>query len=171
MATRDRSEETDHFFFGLKMLLKCVCFHKAMREISDLWSADSRSVKEGLRHHKCFCSVLLPQGQPRRSSKSSEEDSHKREFTKINHPVSSAASRKWIIRICVGYLSGEKWEKRTEAQVEIMAEAPMGTRFRNNEQQSTKFYIVIVLYVLKGQAQQEEAGGRVEVKRERKTED
>lgn len=52
-----------------------------------------------------------------------------------------------------------------------MAEAPMGTRFGNNEQQSTKFYIMIVLYVLKGQVQQEEAGGRVEVTRDRKTED
>lgn len=52
-----------------------------------------------------------------------------------------------------------------------MAEAPMGTRFGNNEQQSTKFYIMVVLYILKGQAQQEEAGGKVEVTRERKTED
>lgn len=67
-------------------------------------------------------------------------------FTKINHPVSSAASRKRIC-ICVGYFPGEKWENRTEAQVESIEKAPMGTCFVYNELKSTKIYNVIVFYV------------------------
>lgn len=69
-------------------------------------------------------------------------ESHKHKFTKIDYLVSSVASRKRIICICVGYFLGEKRENRTEAQVESIEKAPVGTHVLNIMSKSQQRFIM-----------------------------
>lgn len=140
------------FFFCLKMFLKCV-FSEAMRKWRKYPSCGLQAAGQWRR--ACGTTSVSALLLKVWTTEEALEVQKKRgkgflfsppKFTKINHPVSSAASRKRIC-ICVGYFPGEKWENRTEAQVESIEKAPVGTRFVYNELKSTKIYNVIVFYV------------------------